>query len=186
MKIYLRIFILNFSRGWSNILVFFLNIFKSFFLSAHICILWDPCQPKIWIRFKFTKTQRLLEVFDTNHYYLCMHNFFLKGGDSLSWIYFLLMEKNCKVRQHHIHSARKLLLSARNALTPSSRDTAPSLWKQSSKATSAVFTFWDQLITDLVLGTNQRTLKTALTPECPLLWQPAASARTGKAWSSLG
>lgn len=60
---------------------------------------------------------------------------------SLNWVYFLLMEKNCKVRQHHIHSTRKLLLSARNALTPSSHDTAPNLGKQSHL--SAVFTFWD-------------------------------------------
>lgn len=52
-----------------------------------------------------------------------------------------------------------------------------------SKATSAVFTFWDQLITDPVLGTNQRMLKTALT----YTWAPTAltACCISKDWQGL-
>lgn len=120
--------------GGGQIFLFFsFTIFKSLFLSAHICILWDPFQPKIWIRFEYTKTPKTFKSI-WHKPLLLMHAQFLperRRHFSLSWVYFLLMEKMCKVRKHHIRSTRKLLLSARNALTPSSHDTAPSLGKQS-------------------------------------------------------
>lgn len=133
MKIYLRIFILYFSRGWSDILVFFLYSLQVIIpLSSHLYSLRPlPAQNlnQIWI-YKDPKTFKSI----WHKPLLLMHAQFLperRGHFSLSWVYFLLMEKMCKVRKHHIRSTRKLLLSARNALTPSSHDTAPSLGKQS-------------------------------------------------------
>lgn len=91
----------------------------------------------------------------------------------------------CKVRQCHVHSAGKLLLSSRSALKPSSHDTMPDSGELS------------HLYTVCLLGAAGNSPKPwhkaegteklpYLIPECPPLQQPVTAAGTGRARRCFG